>query len=145
MMGIRISDVRCGNSGGKITIYIYISVHGHGLHGPNLVKYLLGNDVKITERDAVGFQPLTAAAEHNFHEVGRTILESVVPGEKEVSSILKLAMGSGDSQTVEIIERFWPRVQNFSEDCKVVPAAKRSKDSQNVKYPQLRSPCRHAH
>lgn len=102
---------------------------------PKIVKCLLAKDAKLTKRDAWGSQPLTIAIERKFHELVHIILENVVLSEEQVSSILELAMVSGDSQTVDIIEGFRSHVQHFNEeDRKVLPAVQSSEDleTQNV-------------
>lgn len=108
---------------------------------PNLVKCLLGNGAKLAQADAWGFRPLMVAVERKFHAVAHIILQSStsVLSEEPLSSILEMALVSGDRQTVEMLEGLQSRVLNAGEeDSEVVGAAANDlKDlgTQNVTSP----------
>ncbi|KAF6226103.1 hypothetical protein HO133_008968 [Letharia lupina] len=93
---------------------------------PNLVKCLLGNGAKLAEADAWGFRPLMVAVERKFHAVAHIILQSGTSelGVEPLSSVLEIALVSGDRQTVEMLEGLQSRVLNAGEeDSEVVGAA----------------------
>ncbi|KAI4281435.1 MAG: hypothetical protein L6R38_003703 [Xanthoria sp. 2 TBL-2021] len=79
---------------------------------PNLVKCLLDNGAKLSEADTWGSHPLMIAVERKFHAVAHIILEngSSALTKQQFSSVLDMAMTSGDHKTANMLERLQARL-----------------------------------